>query len=245
LPLVSSRALILHVFPYGDTSKILRLLTPEHGLRSVIAKGAMSPKSRFGGVLEPFTEGEAQFYLRENRDLFTLSGFHLLRSRQAIGHDLAAFSGASLVAELCLRAATEEPAADLYEGVSQALDRLASPAETGVGAALAAVWTIVSRLGFRPQLQACVRCGRALRSEEETTLDVVAGGVACRDCEPVRRPLDAGVRGEIHRMAAGETVSPVAAGLRVHAAVLESYLGAHLAPDRALRSLPLFLDYVT
>src|SRR5687767_5106212 len=102
MPLVSGPAIILQAFPYSDTSKILRLLTREHGLQSVIAKGAFRPKSRFGGVLEPFTDGIASFMLREVRDLHTLTGFELLRSRQAMGTHLVRFGGASLIAELVL-----------------------------------------------------------------------------------------------------------------------------------------------
>ena len=53
--LVEDRALILQAYPYGETSRILKLLCESHGLRTVIAKGARRPKSRFGGLLEPFT----------------------------------------------------------------------------------------------------------------------------------------------------------------------------------------------
>ena len=87
---------------------MLRLFTLEHGVRSVMAKGALRPKSRYGGVLEPFTEGTATFYLKEGRDLHTLSGFDLLRSRQALGRSLVGFAGASLLAEIVMRTGTEE-----------------------------------------------------------------------------------------------------------------------------------------
>ena len=74
---VTDDALILQAFPYGDTSRILRLLTRRHGLRSVIARGALRPRSRFGGSLEPFAEGIATLHLRANRDLQTLTAFEL------------------------------------------------------------------------------------------------------------------------------------------------------------------------
>ena len=59
---VTSDAIILQVFPYGDTSRILKLLTATHGLRTVIAKGALRPRSHFG-VLEPFATGVATLLL--------------------------------------------------------------------------------------------------------------------------------------------------------------------------------------
>ena len=92
MPVVSTRSIILHSFNYSETSKILRLLTRDHGVQSVIAKGAQRPKSRFGGVLELFTEGVASFSLRESRDLHTLTGFDLVRTRQLLGGSLTRFA---------------------------------------------------------------------------------------------------------------------------------------------------------
>jgi hypothetical protein len=85
VPIATTESIILKGFAYGDTSRILRLLTRQHGVQSVIAKGALRPRSRFGGVLDPFTEGLATFNLREGRDLHTLSGFELLWNPQRGG----------------------------------------------------------------------------------------------------------------------------------------------------------------
>ena len=91
MAVVSSDAIILQAFKYGDSSKILRLITRDNGLQSVIAKGAAKPKSQFGGILEPFVDGVATFYAKDNRDLHTLSRFDLTRSRQSLGTDLVRF----------------------------------------------------------------------------------------------------------------------------------------------------------
>jgi DNA repair protein RecO (recombination protein O) len=183
VPLVTSRALILQAFAYSESSKILRLLTEDHGVRSVIAKGAQRPKSRFGGVLEPFTEGYAQLYLREGRDLHTLGGFDLIRSRQQLGRDLTGFAGASLLCELALRFGTEEPAAPLFASVSAALDRIASaPSDMTAATATAAAWSAISLLGYRPELAACVACGTPVEARHPTRFDVAAAPT----CTPAR-----------------------------------------------------------
>jgi DNA repair protein RecO (recombination protein O) len=244
VPLVETRALILHAFPYGDTSRILRLLTPELGLRSVIAKGAQRPRSRFGGILEPFTEGVALFNLREGRDLFTLSGFTLVRSRQGIGRDLASFSGGSLIAELALRTGTEEPHPGLYAAVASSLDTLADPGEQPAVTALAAVWNIVSMLGFQPEMNACVHCGRTFSPGEPSRFDVEAGGAVCRNCRPAGRILDAATRDQVLGMSRGAGAGGQTMLLSLHAALLQSFLSTHLVPDRPLRSLSLFLDHL-
>ena len=239
MPLATTRALVLQAFRYGDTSKILRLLTPDLGVRSVIAKGALRPRSRFGGVLEPFTEGDAQFFLKEGRDLHTLSGFDLVRSRQGIGRSLGAFAGASLIAEIVLRSATEEPHPLLFHTVSASLDALAAPGgDASVG--LAGTWRVVSLLGYRPELDDCMGCGRTLSPQEPTRFDVQAGGVACTACRPAGRILDPSTRAAVRRMAEGDAAGDVPGDLALHRALLRAFLGAHLSHDHPLRSLEVF-----
>jgi DNA repair protein RecO (recombination protein O) len=241
--LVTTRALVLQAFPYSETSKILRLYTWEHGLVSVIAKGALRPRSRYGGVLEPFTEGAATFYHRYGRDLHTLSGFDLLRSRQGLGRSLAAFAGASLLAELVLHAGTEEAHPEFFEALVAALDAMAAAgdADEALRAALTGAWTLVSLFGFEPQTDHCVVCERPLVPAEPARFDTTAGGVACTRCRPAGRIVPPASRAELHAMVHGRT-PPALADPRLHRALLRVFLETHVQQDRAFRSLELFLD---
>jgi len=242
--LVTVRALVLQAMAYSETSRILRLYTREAGLRSVIAKGARRPKSRFGGLLEPFTEGAATFFLKEGRDLHTLSGFDLVRSRQAIGRSLLGFAGASVLAEVILRAATEDPQPELYDALVEALDGIAgasSDASREVEA-LGGAWRLVSILGFEPQLEVCVVCGRPIAPDEPVRFDSAAGGVACTRCRPVGRLLDPATRAEVIEMINGGDVTAPVARSGTHRALLRAFIEAQIAHDRPLRALDLFLQ---
>lgn len=242
MPTVRSPAVVLHAFPYGDTSRILRLLTPDYGLRSLIAKGARSPRSRFGGVLDPFTQGEVLFNLREGRELLTLSGFSLLRSRQGIGRDLAAFTGASLLAEIAIRVGTEEPNPELFYFLSDAFDALNAPSASPAVTALGAIWSLIGLVGFQPELDRCVRCGRILDAAEPARFDVEGGGVVCTSCRPAGRLLQPVVRQEVRRLLHGDLASVESRNLPVHSALLDAFLPVHLSPDRGLRSLAMFRE---
>jgi DNA repair protein RecO (recombination protein O) len=242
VPLVTSRALILQAFPYSDTSKILRLYTADYGLRSAIARGALRPRSRYGGVLEPFTEGEATLYLKPGRDLQTLGGFDLLKSRQALGRDLTGFAGASLIAELLLRFTTEEPNSALLDVACAVLDAIAAAAPHEVETAvIGGAWQIVTLHGFRPRTDACVTCGRVLESDEVARFDVEGGGVACAVCRPHGRPFDAASRLELERMVGGDVLETPLARPELHHALLRTFLGTHLSAEHPLRSLELFV----
>ncbi len=239
MALATLDAIILQAFPYSETSKILRLLTPGHGVQSVMAKGARRLRSRYGGILEPFTDGFATFYLRQNRELHTLSDFELVRPRQALGRDLVRFGGASLLAEIMLRTASEEAAPEVFSRVRSALDRLeaASP-ETVEATALAETWALITALGFGPSLDRCVECGEAVPDEGELFLDYAAGGVFCKACQGGGgggRVLPEPARADLRALSAGVVVELPRTG--AHWQLLSRFLAFHLVDAASLRSL--------
>ena len=244
MALVSTRALVLQTFPYSETSKVLRLYTWDHGLRSLMARGALRPRSRYGGLLEPFTEGVATFYLKEGRDMHTLGGFELVRSRQALGRSLVGFGGASLLAELMLRVGTEEPHPDLYAVLVEGWDAIAAAPDAAgaLAAGLTGTWRLVALLGYEPATAECVHCGRALEPTEPARFDALAGGVACPRCRPAGRVLEPDTRAELAGMVRGELPPGGVARPRAHRALLRAFLEAQLAQDRPFRSLELFLE---
>jgi DNA repair protein RecO (recombination protein O) len=239
MPLVTVDAVILQSFPYSETSKILRLLTGPHGVQSVIAKGARRPKSRYGGVLEPFTEGTASFYLKANRELHTLREFELGRPRQALGRDLVRFGAASLIAEIVLRTASGQESGDVYQAVRAALTDLETASEDRLEAvALAHVWALVTTLGFGPAVERCVHCGSPLPDARDLFFDYGAGGLLCGECgggAGAGRVLPPEARADLTALVAGEVraLDRTAA----HWQLLARFLAYHLVDAGTLRSL--------
>ncbi len=238
MPIVTADAVILQSFPYGETSRILRLLTASHGVRSVIAKGARGARSRFGGVLESFTQGVATFYLKESRELQTLSAFELVRSRQALGSDLVRFGGASLLAELVICVTREDSHPELFEPVVDAFERLETePADTLEAVVLGETWRLICALGFAPELEQCVECGTDIGPEDDVTFDQAAGGLRCPDCAagaPGRRlPPRA-----VHALRCMTGGVPVRVGRTDgHWYLLARWLEHHVLEGASLRSL--------
>ena len=243
MPLVSGPAIILQAFPYSDTSRIIRLLTRANGVQSVIAKGALRPKSRFGGLLEPFTEGTASFFLREQRELHTLSAFELTRSRQALGNDLIRFGGASLVSELVLRVGSEEGDAVLFDALRDALDTLEqTPGPQIEATVLAITWSIVSLLGFAPSLDECLRCGRVIGADEDVLFDYTAGGAHCLGCGAGMggRNVPAAARLSLSELVQGRVVPLQRTG--AHWRLLARYLSHHVLEGQSLHSLAFLAE---
>jgi DNA repair protein RecO (recombination protein O) len=180
--LVSTPAIVLHSFKYGDTSKIVRLLTREHGVQSAIAKGAFRPKSAFGARLQSLSQGIAQIYVKQTRDLQTRGRFDVTDQRTELARDVRRYAAAAVLAELVLRLSPEERHPEIFDLLSESLDRLATVPDDAVAAvALAALWQMVGVLGFSPSLDACARYVRSLPAGS-ARFSVADGGFLCDTC---------------------------------------------------------------
>ncbi|HEX2781423.1 MAG TPA: DNA repair protein RecO, partial [Gemmatimonadaceae bacterium] len=147
--LLHSDAIVLHSMEYLESSRILRLVTREAGVQAVIAKGARRPRSRFGSALDLFAQGSAQILLKPGRDLQTLAGFDVGRSRGALAEDLARFSGAAAIADVVLRFGHHDASPELFDLVAAALDEVAAaPRGAARERTIGAIWRIVGALGF-------------------------------------------------------------------------------------------------
>ncbi|HEX7049558.1 MAG TPA: DNA repair protein RecO [Longimicrobiales bacterium] len=248
MPLISTEAIILQTFAYSETSKILRLLTRTHGVRSAIARGALRPRSRYGGVLEPFSVGTATLYLKDGRELQTLSAFELGHSGQALGRDLVRFGAASLLAELVLRTASEEADIGRFTQLRGALMRLeaAEPARLEA-VALGEAWAMIARLGFAPALETCSGCGRTLDAAEPAVFDYAAGTVRCGACAPALGPeqgrsLPGHARMALLCFCRGEPAAPERTA--AHWALLSRFLAHHVLEGGSLRSLEFLSEAI-
>ena len=245
MPLVSTDAVVLHAFDYSETSRILRLATRDAGVQSVLARGARRPKSRFGTALDLFSQGAAQLYLKDGRELQTLSAFDVTRARPALGGDLERFTAAAVVAELLLRFGTDDANERLFTTLVDALDAItaAAPARARE-AGLVGGWRLVAELGFAPSLESCSACHAALPAEHEAAFTHEAGGVLCRACArlyPPGRVLPPDARAAISAWVSGAWADELDdAASRAHQRLLREFLRHHLADGRALRAFEVW-----
>jgi len=238
--LVTTSAIILHAFPYGETSRIVRLATREHGVQSGLAKGAQAAKSRFGGRLQILSEGVAQYYYRAGRDLHTLSAFDVTHQRAELAHHLARYAAALAASELVLRFAPADPHPALYDTLAGALDTLMTVSDERLAiTGLAALWQLLAVLGFAPAMDSCATCGEPLGTS--TRFSVVHGGLLCRQCATGRQTTKLG--GEdaavLRALVNGDLVeAPIAdKHLRAHRRLLTRFVQRHVSDDRPLGAL--------
>lgn len=254
MSLLVTDAIVLHAFDYLESSRIIRLLTRDAGVQSVLARGARKSRGRYGSALDLFAEGSAQLYIKPNRELHNLSSFELTRARNELAFDIGRFTAASAITELALRFSGEEANPVLFDTVADSLDRLtrSSPADT-VEDGLSGCWRIISVLGFTPELSSCALCHTPLREADDAAFSHAAGGIVCPSCSrlaPVGRRIPATARRTIrHWLEGPEPVEqPALADVptlaenegRSHQRLLREFIGAHVGDDRPLRAFAVW-----
>ncbi|MTI87561.1 MAG: DNA repair protein RecO [Balneolaceae bacterium] len=68
-----TKVILLKAIDYQDSSKILTVLSSEHGKIALIAKGAKRPKNKFTGLLDVGNILDVVYYYKANRGVQTLT----------------------------------------------------------------------------------------------------------------------------------------------------------------------------
>jgi DNA repair protein RecO (recombination protein O) len=245
MPVVVTEAVVLHMFDYLESSRILRVVTEDAGVRSMLARGARKSSRRFGSALDLFAQGTAQIHIKPGRDLDTLGGFEVTRARPALGAELARFTGAAVIAELTLRFARDDADPELFAAVVAALDALSlSTPDDARQAALAGAWRIVTALGFGPSVDNCSECHLALAPEAPALFSHPAGGALCARCArlaPSGRVLPSPARAALRAWSKGAHVALTEdSDIRAHQRLLREFVREHLSDDRPLRAFEVW-----
>lgn len=238
---IVTEAIVLHAFDYLETSRIIRLMTRDAGLLSVLARGARNSRKRFGNAVDLFAQGAAEIHIRPNRDLQALVSFEVTRARAGFALDVGRFTAGSMIAELALRTLSEEPAPGLFDVVEQVLDRLvAAPPEESVDAALSGAWQIVATLGFTPSLDMCANCHEALDPALGVSFSHSAGGALCERCGASAtgsRLLPPAARNALRQWVdGGRAVALDPNEGRAHQRLLREFFQEHLGSEKELRA---------
>jgi len=188
MPTYQTTGIVIGRTNFGEADRVVRLLTPEHGKVSAVAKGVRKIKSRLAGHLELFSETKLMLATGRNLDTITSARLAWYPHQLAAAYDRLglAFTFATAVDRL-----TEPGLAQpkLYALLREALDIL----DAGATGELPELWfklRLLEILGYRPELGTCLTCGRR---DADTTyaFDPVRGGITCAaDTTPGAKPLD-------------------------------------------------------
>jgi DNA repair protein RecO (recombination protein O) len=182
-----SRAIILKLVEFSESSCVVTLFTEDFGKVGALAKGARRPKSAFEGALDLLALIRIVFLHKSSEALDLLTEAKLERRFRSAQLDLARLYAGYYVAEL-LAELTEpgDPHRELFQAADAtllALDQEAPVPETVLRFELAAL----REAGHLPSLDECVACGRPVAADKRVSFGMTVGGVLCDECRPGRR----------------------------------------------------------
>jgi len=185
--IVKTDAIVLRAIRYGESSKIVTFFTRSHGKVTVIAKGALRPKSGYGSSLEPMSHASVIFHLKDTREIQTLTQSDLVESWRRLSEDLGTMSSGMKMIEL-VNAVSEHrhEGSDLFTLLVDGLSRLNDATKDPQISLYIFESRLAGVLGYAPDFTRCAVCRREMGDfpgdspAAEFHLD--KGGVLCTDC---------------------------------------------------------------
>ena len=169
--------IILKETPYKESSKIIQILTKEHGLISVIAKGVKSPKSNLRALSIRYTYGIFQIVYKENK-ISTLVNADVINPLENIKSDILLISYLGYLSELTLQVIKHEYNKDIYDMFINSVLKINDGFDPLIICNILEL-KYLPYLGVGISLNECVKCGN---KSDIITVDGDAGGLICKNC---------------------------------------------------------------
>jgi len=181
MPLVKATAIILRSRKWGDADRIVTCYANNLGKIRGIARGARRQKSRFGAALEPFTVCRLDMFEKTGDSLFRISHVDVVTSFQTLREDLGLMAAAARMVNVVAAVTPDgDPDPRLFETLEQGLVSLPQSGDPVCTALLFQI-KLLGLIGFRPQTDHCVMCGKT-RMIGAPHFSPIAGGIVCVMC---------------------------------------------------------------
>jgi len=173
----SFEGIILSETNYSESSKILNVLTLEHGLIGIMSKGCRNMKSKLRGVSRKLIYGTFHVYYKEN-GVSTLIGVDLISSFSKTLMDLEKISYASFMIDLVLQVVKQNDDREIFNLLKSSLLKLEDGFSPIVLTNILEL-KLLYYLGVSPCIDCCSLCG----SEKAiVSLSSDDGGYVCKNC---------------------------------------------------------------
>lgn len=169
--------IIISEVAYGDTSKIVNVLTKDHGIIGVMCKGAKSLKSRLRTCTMKYTYGFFHVYLKEGK-LSILKDVDVIDDFSHLKTDITLISYMAYVVELASQVTKQNDDPAIYGLLISILKKMNVGLNPRVLTNILEI-KLLDYLGVSLNLDACVRCGNKTNI---ITIDPDAGGYICQNC---------------------------------------------------------------
>ena len=174
--------IVINTKNYGDTSKIIDILTKEYGVIGVIAKGCKSLKSNLRSVTDKLTYANFTIVYKKDK-LSILNEASTINNFSNIKKDIEKISYASFLMDLTNQVYKQSGSEGLYDLLISALIKINDGFNPLVLTNIIEL-KYLDYLGVMPNLYGCTICG----VKNVITLSSDKGGYICKKChtnEPI------------------------------------------------------------
>ncbi|MGE5557938.1 MAG: DNA repair protein RecO [Bacillota bacterium] len=179
MALLKDEGIVVRTRPINEADRIVTILSAKHGKIEAVARGARRPRSRFVGSTLPFTH--VVFAVFEGKGMHDLSQAEIISSFPILRNDLLKLAYASYWMDLLENLLEiQQSAEDVFNLTAKALKELS---EVDKPALLSRLFELrlADYLGWKPELEACVRCGKTLDAPPYF-FSASMGGMVCQAC---------------------------------------------------------------
>lgn len=162
---------------YGETSKIINILTPDRGIVGVMAKGARKLKSDLANISGKLNYGYFNLYYKPDK-LSTLVSADIIDTFKNIRKDIKKISYAHFLLELSSQVAKHNQNKFVFNYLISGLKKIDENFDTIVITNILEL-KYLDLLGVMPILDCCSGCGK---TNNILTLSTIKGGYVCNDC---------------------------------------------------------------
>jgi DNA repair protein RecO (recombination protein O) len=172
---------------FGESDRLVTILTKEYGLIKAIAPGARKHNSSLGGRSAMFVVNEV--LIAKGRSLDKITQANTVKSYPGLAKNLGKLAASQYLAEIVLcQALSENPQSELYELLNEYLARLESVDSDNIAKILAllshGIFQFLALAGLTPQVEVCCLTQRILipdftGAKSQVGFSVNAGGTIC------------------------------------------------------------------
>lgn len=179
MALRESEAIVLRTYPLREADLLVTFFTRLEGKVHGVARSAKKSKRRFGGALEPLTYVRAFYDVRERQELARLDSCEVLESPLASEVSYPRAVALGHIAELLDELLPDHEANDAIFRLTLSILHVLNGPDIWMPLTYFDLW-LTRLVGFLPELDECVVCGRNLNGSR-AYFHALADGLMCVD----------------------------------------------------------------
>lgn len=169
--------IIIKTQDYGESHKLVTIISKKLGKFTALARGAKKPKSRMAAVTQPFIY--ARLFVYVNSGLSTIQQGEIIYSFRSIREDIIKTAYVAYVTELTDKLMeTQSPDVYLFDELYQTMSWIEEHEDADIPIMMYEL-KLFRKGGFAPTVDKCSNCGS---KEAPFSFSIAEGGLLCRRC---------------------------------------------------------------